>query len=781
MSATFRNREAGPLPDTLPLSVDMDFAAQMVSGIHRYLGRALKASVRRRSRHWQRDYSSHERYNASIEKNRNRFRQIIGVVDERVRADFQYVAENPPSASPDLCLGEGPGYRTHAVRWTVLTGVEGEGLLLIPSGCPKANVIALPDCDWTPEMLTGHSSGIPPQAQFARRLAENGCRVLIPVLIDRKNDYSGVPWLAMTNQPHREFIYRTAFPLGRHIIGYEVQKILAAVDWFARQNDGPRSTGVIGYGEGGLLALYSAAADTRIDAVAVCGYFRQREGIWQEPIYRNVFGLLEQFGDAELVSLIAPRPVCIEDCPHPRVDGPPPGTDSRSGAASGALTTPRCEEVEAEFQRACAFVAPLKPAPRLTLVKNTGGQPGSDRLLQDFLNDLTGSHQLEPSKEKPESHYGSVDSSARMERQFTQLLNHTRQLLAEAEFHRKDFWVTREAMHKRVGSRVRRRYDHIPRKWPPGDVRNSEAWEQKNRWYRDYYWKEILGRLPAPRLPSNPRTRQIYDEPAYRGYEVMLDVYPDVFTYGILLVPKGIPEGERRPVVVCQHGLEGTPRNVADLEVHDPCYNQYACRLAERGFITYAPQNPYRGGDNFRILQRLANPLKLTLFSFIVRQHERTLEWLATLPFVDSARVAFYGLSYGGMTAMRVPAILQQYCLSICSAHYSDWLRKVASIDSPYTYLYSVEWEMPEFNIGQTFNYAELSWLICPRPFMVERGHEDPVGPDEWIAGEYAKTRQPYVLLGLDDRTEIEYFVDGHTINGEGTFRFLERHLRWPE
>jgi hypothetical protein len=36
----------------------------------------------------------------------------------------------------------------------------------------------------------------------------------------------------MTNQPHREWIYRPAFELGRHIIGYEVQKILALVDWF---------------------------------------------------------------------------------------------------------------------------------------------------------------------------------------------------------------------------------------------------------------------------------------------------------------------------------------------------------------------------------------------------------------------------------------------------------------------------------------------------------------------------------------------------------------------
>src|SRR5689334_9552057 len=80
------------------------------------------------------------------------------------------------------------------------------------------------------------AAGVPKEAQFARRLAENGCRVLVPVLIDRKDTWSGNPKLGrMTNQPHREFIYRMAYEMGRHIIGYEVQKVLAAVDWFTRE------------------------------------------------------------------------------------------------------------------------------------------------------------------------------------------------------------------------------------------------------------------------------------------------------------------------------------------------------------------------------------------------------------------------------------------------------------------------------------------------------------------------------------------------------------------
>ena len=66
---------------------------------------------------------------------------------------------------------------------------------------------------------------------------------------------------------------------------------------------------------------------------------------------------------------------------------------------------------------------------------------------------------------------------------------------------------------------------------------------------------------------------------------------------------------------------------------------------------------------------------------------------------------------------------------------------------------------MPEFNLGHTFNYAEMAALIAPRPFMVERGHDDGVGIDEWMAYEYAKVRRLYSRLKIPERTEIEFFA----------------------
>lgn len=170
--------------------------------------------------------------------------------------------------------------------------------------------------------------------------------------------------------------------------------------------------------------------------------------------------------------------------------------------------------------------------------------------------------------------------------------------------------------------------------------------------------------------------------------------------------------------------------------------------------------------------------LEATLES--VPQHRQITRWLFSLPWVDGDRIAFYGLSYGGKTAMRVPPLVSEYCLSICSADFNEWVWKNAATWSDYSYAGKGEYEIFEFDLGSTFNYAEMSWLICPRPFMVERGHFDGVAPDETVAWEYAKTRRHYDLLGLGDRTEMEVFVGPHTIHGVGTFEFLHRHLDWP-
>ena len=217
------------------------------------------------------------------------------------------------------------------------------------------------------------------------------------------------------------------------------------------------------------------------------------------------------------------------------------------------------------------------------------------------------------------------------------------------------------------------------------------------------------------------------------------------------------------------------------IEGDKPAYHDFAAHLAERGFITLAPHNLYNEEEQYRTLSRKGNTVKASMFSVILRHHEQWLNWLAALPQVDAKRIGFYGLSYGGEAAVRIPPLLDGYCLSICSGDFNDWTRKVASTEDKLSFMFTDEWEMPYFNMGSTFSYAELTYLMFPRPFMVERGHHDGVSIDPWVAYEYAKTRWLYAQFGMEDSTDIEFFNGGHTINGKGTFEFLHKQLNWPQ
>jgi hypothetical protein len=745
---------ADPLAGTKPLSIDQPLDVIMVDGIDRFALREIAASVAGREKLWNRDYSTPEAYEKSIAPNRDHLRTILGVVDPRVEAKaIEYVATN---VEPAL-VGRGSNYEVLAVRWSVLDGVTAEGLLLQPEGAPKARLVALPDADWTPEMFVGMAAGVAQESQLARYLVESGCQVLIPTLISRDDTLSGNPDVRYTNQPHREFIYRQAFEMGRHIIGYEVQKVLAAVDQFTLLNQAQKvdlPIGVVGIGEGALLAFYASALDTRIDGTLVSGYFQPRENLWQEPIYRNVWALLREFGDAEIAGLIAPRALVIEDAAAPEVAGPPAVKQGRSGgAAPGKITTPRLEDVRREFQRATE----LSQSTKLVLAVSADGKGPAGGGIPEFLVGLGIKYSARKAGEAPKDVRTNFDPQERQKRQFNELVDFTQKLL-------------------RRSARVR---DQV---WAKADRTKLETWEKTAEAYRDFVYDEMIGRLPAPTIDPNVRTRQVLDEPGFIAHEVLIDVYPDVVAGGILLLPKDLKPGEKRPVVVCQHGLEGVPMDTISKTVDGfKYYSAFSAELANQGFITYAPQNPYRGQDRFRTLQRKSNPLKRSLFSYIIPQHQRTIDFLKTLPNVDPQRIAFYGLSYGGKTAVRVPPMLKDYCLSICSADFNEWVVKNTTVYDGYSYVFTGEYEIFEWNMGHVANYAELSNLMTPRPFMVERGHHDGVAPDEWVAWEYAKVRRHYDILGLGDKTEIEFFNGPHKINGVATYDFLHRHLNWPQ
>lgn len=733
-----------PIRATAIDALPSDPAAEMVAGIDRFLLRKIDEYDSSREKFW--------RSAAAVDANRQFLTKRLGLESDRHPAADGMIFESP-------AIGRIGDFEITRVRWPVLShpapqtatvaSLWADGLY-IGNRQDRPLVIILPDASERPEQLLLGGAMVR-RLRFIAQLAES-MDILIMSTASRELHQHGSAQLT-----RREYLHRSAFELGRTLTGYEVEMVQSAIDRWNQE----KPVVVCGFGEGAMVALMAGAVDTRVDVTMVGDYFEARDTIWQQPLSRQVFGFLERFSDAHLAALIAPRTfMTFHDRSYEM-------ELAGQGAAPARWTSPTHKSSASEFNRFQRLAKKLYPG-----YSDCFACPYGLSQVIPLLTRAAGVG-LPKSKSEVAVHW-SVDKpvllkerNMRDQRQVALIDAHTQSVLAESEYERGRFLNlgSSQTITENESNQL--------------DTSSVAAYEKSIERFRDHFRRQTIGWFDQPRLPLSARSVATHSGNGWTGHGVILDVFPDVFAYGELLMPDDIADGEQRPVVVCQHGLEGRPEDT--ITGDHRAYHDFAAKLAEEGFIVFAPQNPYIGQDDFRTLQRKSYPIGKTLFSVIGAQHEQILKWLKSIPCVDSERIGFYGLSYGGKSAMRLPALLPDYCLSICSADFNDWVWKNASTRSRYSYVGTGEYEIFEFGLGKTFNYAEMAALIAPRPFMVERGHFDGVGPDDRVAKEYAKVQHLYqARLKLPGRCAIEFFDGPHTINGQGTFRFLRHHLRWP-
>lgn len=738
------------LPGTKPWMIPADPAAEMVEGIHRHFDKMLADSVKVRDEAWQKNRSGQ---NSQAER-RERLRRSLGFAGgERIsmpKGRFEYITPGPgPIGLPTPKSGSNRT-RIDAVRWEVFPDVWMQGHLVRPNRVENAEDSGkIRFLGIVLDNGTG-GKGAEDGLRIATRLAEAGGLILVPALLDRKDTWSGDAKVRFTNLSHREWIWRMAWETGQSPLAYEVSGVISGL-FHLRTALATRQflpSVVYGHGDGGQVALLAANLGADASIFWISGYFQARDTTqWLEPIDRTIWRQAHEFQDAELAAMAVESPdtrLLIDRTDGPTLAESLPPRNGRDDAADGALRPATKEEIDSELTRARQLAGPaadriLEVGDRSAAISRVAGLLGMD------LPERTTAIPLDTAELKTTD---AIRSNFRTWADFTQNLLRTSEL---------------------------RRFEL----WKAADPQKPEAFAAERDRLRQVFWNDLMGRMPEPTEPLAAESKLVYDEPGFRGYAVKIPVYSDVYAYGVLLLPRDLKPGEKRPVVVCQHGLEGRPDDIVDPK-KKTVYHSYGAELADRGYIVFAPQNAYIGKERFRTIQRKAWPLGQSLFAMIIRQHERILDWLETQENVDKSRIAFYGLSYGGKSAMRIPAALTRYCLSICSADFNEWVVKCTNTDRQYSYMFTIEYDMYEWDLASKFNYAEMAALIAPRPFMVERGHFDGVAPDEWIGYEFAKVKRTYDLLGVGENAHITYFNRGHEIDGTGSFEFLSKHLNWP-
>ena len=717
-----------PLSGTAKLDWDGGIVEKLIHTADAFFLAETLETIKRQESFWKRDLSSVQAYEQSLEANRKELARILGAVDPRVGFGASERIDDPKQSSSVFfldCVLKTDHYEALTVRWSVFGDYVAEGLIVRPLFEKPSRIdIVIPDAGEYPEdFVTAICSA-----------EDKTVLTLIPTTVSRTlNEFSApYPNSRRATLTNREFLYRAAFQMGRHIIGYEVQQVLALVDWLRKDTEMKElPIHISGYRDGGMIALYAGALDNRIDSVTVSGYFNNRNNMWEEPIDRNVFGRLERFGDAQLAAMIFPRTLKIITPEGGAVEEIPRGV----GGAIGKLVPPSPDTVEAEAALAKSFVAPL--------AEKFG--------KSNWLQTAVGTAHTGTRKESSET-----DTAKDRERRMVAALDkHTQSILQQSPLTRKLFM-----------SKL--------------DMKSLDAYEQSTKYYKEYFEREIIGKFDKEFSPLNVLSRQAYESDEMVGYEVVMDVYPGMFVYGLLFLPKNLKPDEKYPTVVVQHGRNTRVEQIIEnFEANEMVrVGGILTRLPRKGYITFAPQHIYVLEDTHRQIQRKAYPLKKTCFALMLSMQRQVVRFLETLPNVDMDRLAFYGHSYGGKSAMRLPPLIDEYKLVVTSGDFQRYDVKMASTFYPPSFVFTEEYEMFEFDLGNTFSYSELASLIAPRPFFIERGNFDVVGWDEETGYEYGKVLHLYqAQLNIPDRLGIDWFNGPHRVNAVKSFEFLDQFL----
>ncbi len=270
--------------------------------IEAYLDQRIADSANDRRELHKYDFSSLDAYEKSIEPLRPKLAEMLGGLNYP-KLDLKPTQE---------LVADLPTHRAYRTWLPAFNNVRIYGILLEPKGTgPFPAMIAVHGMSSGPEAVCGLSEKPDYTNNFGLQLVKRGYLVFAPFDI---NNFKTRSWLD-----------RKAILIGQRLQGLEQFKISRILDYLSSRKDvDAKRIGAYGISWGGRTVMCAAALDKRIAATAISGHFNNfipkmvtpsehYTAFIQTPEDYSFFWRHAQlFTDADVVSLICPRPVFIE-------------------------------------------------------------------------------------------------------------------------------------------------------------------------------------------------------------------------------------------------------------------------------------------------------------------------------------------------------------------------------------------------------------------------------------------------------------------------------------
>ena len=338
---------------------------------------------------------------------------------------------------------------------------------------------------------------------------------------------------------------------------------------------------------------------------------------------------------------------------------------------------------------------------------------------------------------------------------------------------RERIYTTREAAAARLAASAR------PLAFRARSVEEWRSWRQA---FRRAIMRE-LGAMPEP-VPLRAEILERTRCPGYVREKVVFDSERFASVPAWVLIPRPLKRGERRPAVMCLHGHGVGKDSLVGLgedAKRGDYQHRLACVLAERGYVTIAPD--WRGfgerSDDAEWVRPGRDPCNVSYFAegyfgyhrlaLQIWDGMRTLDYLRSRPEVDAGRIGCIGCSFGGTMTTYLSALDRRIGVAVIACYLSSLKDAMARAN------YCGAQYMP--GLGKYADIPEVAMLIAPRPLMVQVGDRDLCFTVDDAAPAARRVGRAYEVVGTAQRFALDLFPGEHEIDVEPALAWFDKWL----
>lgn len=245
-----------------------------------------------------------------------------------------------------------------------------------------------------------------------------------------------------------------------------------------------------------------------------------------------------------------------------------------------------------------------------------------------------------------------------------------------------------------------------------------------------------------------------------------------------LLVPHGIQK--RVPAIVCPHPTSRDLGKGVPAGLGGKADRHYAVHLAERGYVTIAPDYVHSGGYRFDPYEN--GFVSATMLG--IWNHRTAVDLLQSLPEVDGDRIGAVGHSLGGHNSLflaafdpRIKAVVSS--CGFCS--FSTYMKGNLTGWSHAGYMPRIKSDFAVNPAKMPFDFPEVVAMIAPRAVLAVAPVKDHNFDVDGVKNCIAAARPVFRLLGADDKLAAIYPDAGHDFPDDAratAYAFFDRWLK---